>query len=112
MREELVDDINEEWVRTKTLEYSSAMSTSIWKYCVDSYTGDLTAIMDEHLDLGDVMETHMKTISGTMSDYLKNNSVSRTEALGSATFSPLEPSSVKVANRIVMYVGHVGREEW
>ncbi|KAK9343439.1 hypothetical protein V1522DRAFT_333422, partial [Lipomyces starkeyi] len=49
LRQELMDGVDEDWVRDETKAYVSSMSSSIRKdfLSFDEYTDDLTSIMDE-----------------------------------------------------------------
>ncbi|KAK9363941.1 hypothetical protein V1504DRAFT_430055 [Lipomyces starkeyi] len=51
------------------------MSTSITRFLLtfeDDYGDDLSTLIDESVDLGDVGESHMKTVAGTLAGYVKD----------------------------------------
>ncbi|KAK9351048.1 hypothetical protein V1523DRAFT_369644, partial [Lipomyces doorenjongii] len=58
-----------------TKSYTAGLSSSILKYIVsfdeDGYTDDFAAMVDESVDLGDVAESHMKSVTGGLGDYVK-----------------------------------------
>ncbi|KAK9242725.1 hypothetical protein V1506DRAFT_516883 [Lipomyces tetrasporus] len=70
----LVKGVDEEWTKEQTAAYQSSMSTSISKYCLkyDDYTDDVTSIMDERANLGDVMQAKLASILSTVEDYAKH----------------------------------------
>ncbi|KAK9311281.1 hypothetical protein V1522DRAFT_425324 [Lipomyces starkeyi] len=52
-----------------TKEYTAGMSASIRLFLLtfeDDYGDDLETLIDESVDLGDVGESHMKTVAGTL----------------------------------------------
>ncbi|KAK9260046.1 hypothetical protein V1519DRAFT_462226 [Lipomyces tetrasporus] len=70
----LVKGVDEEWTKEQTAAYQSSMSTSISKYCLkyEDCTDDVTSIMDERANLGDVMQAKLASILSTVEDYAKH----------------------------------------
>ncbi|KAK9344407.1 hypothetical protein V1522DRAFT_410127, partial [Lipomyces starkeyi] len=74
---ELTDEslVTVDMVTEYTKEYTAGMSTSITRFLLtfeDDYGDDLSTLIDESVDLGDVGESHMKTVAGTLAGYVKD----------------------------------------
>ncbi|KAK9428922.1 hypothetical protein V1505DRAFT_191708 [Lipomyces doorenjongii] len=71
----IMQGVTVEAVTEFTKSYTAGLSSSILKYIVsfdeDGYTDDFAAMVDESVDLGDVAESHMKSVTGALGDYVK-----------------------------------------
>ncbi|KAK9389519.1 hypothetical protein V1515DRAFT_630449 [Lipomyces mesembrius] len=64
-----------ECARRYTKEFTIGMSTSITRFLLnfdDGYVDDLTRLIDESVNLGDVAESHVMSVSRTLGDYVRN----------------------------------------